>query len=72
MKDNEDPNKLFEILKTVEVRFNTPSHKIKEEDRMSVALSRAPREYQDDLTTERQAKGAAVNAEDLEETINQH
>ena len=30
MKDNEDPKKMFERLKEVEVRFNTPNHKSKE------------------------------------------
>ena len=32
MKDNEDSKKMFKRLKSVEVRFNTPNHKIKEED----------------------------------------
>ena len=64
MKDNEDPKKLFERLKAVEVIFNTPNHKIKEEDRMDVILSQSPREYQATLTVEHRSKGAATE-EDL-------
>lgn len=39
MRDNEDPKKLFERLKVVEVRYNMPTHKTKEEDKMAVILS---------------------------------
>ena len=72
MKDNDDPKKIFERLKVVEVRFITPNHKIKEEDQMAVMLSQFPREHQAMITAEHCAKGAAVTVEDLEDAINQH
>ena len=72
MKDNDDPKKIFERLKVVEVRFITPNHKIKEEDQMAVMLSQFPREHQAMITAEHCAKGAAVTTEDLEDAMNQH
>lgn len=39
IRDNEDPKKMFKMLKTVEVRSNVPTHKIKEENKIEVILS---------------------------------
>ena len=39
---------------------------------MAFMLNQAPREHQAMLTAERHVKGAAVTAEDLEYTMNQH
>ena len=46
IKDKEHPKKLFERLKSVEVRHITPTHKVKEEDEMAVILFQALKEYQ--------------------------
>ena len=72
MEDKEDTNKLFDRLKLVEVRYNTPNHKVKEEDNVAVVLSQAPKQYQVVLTTEHRAKGNAVATADLEDALKEH
>ena len=71
-RDNEDLKNRFERLKLVEVRCNTPHHKIKEEDRTPVILSRSPEACQVVLTAEHRAKGVSVTTEDMEDAMNQH
>lgn len=72
MKDSEDPKKLFKRLKAVEVRFNTLTHKIKQEDLMAFILSQSPKAYQAVLTAEHRTKGASITTADLEDAMNQH
>ena len=60
MKKNEDPKKLFERIKAVDTTRNTKTKKMQESDKMAIALSQAPKEFQSFLTTESRVEKDAL------------
>ena len=69
MKDNENPDVLFQRISAVENWFNTSTQKVDESDLIAVVLSCAPHKYQTVLTVEKRVKGSNLKMKDLNDAM---
>ena len=72
MKKKEEPAKLFERIKAVEVKYNTKTRKISKIDKIAIVISQAPCIYRSIITTEQRAQKSNLKLTDLQDVMNQY
>jgi hypothetical protein len=69
MGKKEDPRELFENLAGIEMRFNTATYPIPQDEVMAVVIQKAPEEYNGAINMEMRSKGDKLTMEDLPNTM---
>jgi hypothetical protein len=65
MKANDNPSAIFEMLSTIQNRYNAGGRPISEDDLIAVIISAAPKQYQAVITGEQMRLGNTLTVEAL-------
>lgn len=64
-----DPGDIFDQVRTIEGRYNTPTRKMGEELKMAAVVIQAGEQYDDVIASEQRSRGERLTCNDLEEAM---